>query len=145
MISKGSYCLCIGVEREVAVEVGALGGLVFPPGRYIYVGSAMNGLGARISRHLNTSRGVPGAVHWHVDYLLKEEEVRIEAVYTLASEDRTECSVAAAVSKRGRPVKGFGCSDCRCESHLFRVEDFGFLLELGLEPWLIDVFHSSSG
>lgn len=145
MSSKGTYCLCIIVERELAVEVGALGRLVFPPGRYIYVGSAMNGLEARISRHLNTSIGVPGAVHWHIDYLLKEKNVRIEAVYTIASEDRIECFVAAAVSKRGRMVRGFGCSDCRCESHLFRVDGFGFLLELGLEPWPVDSFQSFRG
>jgi Uri superfamily endonuclease len=133
MVLRGAYCLCIAVDREVAVEVGALGRLVFAPGRYIYVGSALNGLEARILRHLNTGRGALRAVHWHVDYLLKEPAVSVEAVYTCVSNERMECVIAAAISRRGRPVKGFGCSDCRCESHLFKVEDCGFLLELGLE------------
>ncbi|RLI07941.1 GIY-YIG nuclease family protein [Candidatus Bathyarchaeota archaeon] len=133
MVSRGAYCLCIAVEREVAVEVGALGRRVFAPGCYIYVGSAMNGLEARVRRHLNTSRGVFKAVHWHIDYLLKEAGVRVEAVYTRLSDERIECFIAAAVSRRGQPVKGFGCTDCRCESHLFQVEDCGFLTEFGLK------------
>jgi len=120
MAYKGSYCLCISVDREVAVEVGALGRIVFPSGRYIYVGSAMSGLESR---------------QWHIDYLLREPSVRIEAVYARASSERSECAIASAVSKRGRPVKGFGCSDCRCGSHLFGVDDCRFLSELGLELW----------
>lgn len=135
MVSKGSYCLCINVDREVAVEVGARGRIVFPSGRYIYVGSAMSGLESRVCRHLNTSRGDAGTIRWHIDYLLSEASVQIEAVYALASSERSECSIASAVSKRGRPVKGFGCSDCRCESHLFGVDDCCFLPELGLEQW----------
>jgi len=133
MVSRGAYCLCIAIGTEAAVEVGALGRIVFAPGRYIYVGSAMNGLEARIRRHLNTSRGAIRAVHWHIDYLLKEPGVSVEGVYTLTSDERMECSIAAAVSRRGQPVKGFGCSDCRCESHLFKVRGCGFLSNLGLK------------
>ena len=132
MVSVGAYCLCIAVEREVAVEVGALGRHFFTPGIYIYVGSAMNGLEARVQRHLNTSRGVLKAAHWHIDYLLKEDGVSVEAVYTRPSNERIECVIASAVSQKSQPIKGFGCSDCRCESHLFKVEDCGFLSELGM-------------
>jgi len=145
MVSRGAYCLCIAVEEKVTVEVGALGRHVFTPGRYIYVGSAMSGLEARIRRHLNTSRGSIGAVHWHIDYLLREPGVSIEAVYTRASDERIECAVAAAVSRRGSPFKGFGCSDCRCESHLFRVEDCGFLSDLGLRSRPASDFVQSGG
>jgi len=140
MVSRGSYCLCIVVENKVAVEVGALGEHVFSPGRYIYAGSAMNGLEARIRRHLKTSHGSPGAVHWHIDYLLREPDARVEAVYTCASEERMECAIAAAVSRRGSAVKRFGCSDCRCESHLFKVENWTFLSEIGLKPYPISDF-----
>ena len=133
MVLRGVYCLCIVVERMVAVEVGALGRHVFAPGRYIYVGSAMNGLEARVRRHMNTSLGAPKAVHWHIDYLLKEPEVRVEAVFTRSSKERIECAIAAVVSRRGQPIKDFGCSDCRCESHLFKVEGCTFLSELGLK------------
>ncbi|UCH57795.1 MAG: DUF123 domain-containing protein [Candidatus Bathyarchaeota archaeon] len=94
----------------------------FPRGHYVYVGSALNGLDARIRRHLDTSKGSYSAIHWHVDYLLKERAVNIEAVYIKLTEERMECALAESVSEKGIPVPGFGCSDCRCVSHLFRVE-----------------------
>jgi len=142
MVLRGAYCLCIVVERMIAVEVGALGRHMFAPGRYIYVGSAMNGLEARVRRHLKTSRGALRTTHWHIDYLLKEPEVRVEAVFTLDSDEPMECAIAAAISRKGQPVKGFGCSDCRCESHLFKVEGCAFLSELGLKPRPCDFFQS---
>lgn len=133
MVSKGSYCLCIRVDRRMEVEVGAIGINKFQPGCYIYVGSAMSGLEARIRRHLNTSMGLPTAVHWHIDYLLMEDCATVEAVYTLSSDKRMECSIASAISERGLPIKGFGSSDCHCDSHLFKVEANNLLSELGLE------------
>ncbi len=130
-MEKGAYCLCIRIKSQIQVRVGALGRLHFPEGHYIYVGSAMNGLESRLRRHLNTSRGSYRAIHWHIDYLLREEEVRIESVYVKESDVKTECDVADAVSKGGVPVKGFGCSDCSCFSHLFRVDGCEFLSGLG--------------
>jgi len=144
MASRGGYCLCIIVERELTVDVGALGRLSFDPGRYIYVGSAMNGLEARVRRHLNTSHGTPKAVHWHIDYLLREPEVRVEAVYTCASLERMECAIADAVSRKGQPFRGFGCSDCRCKSHLFKVDAWGFLSEVGLKPRPLSCFRRAN-
>jgi len=145
MVLRGVYCLCIVVERMVAVEVGALGRHVFAPGRYIYVGSAMNGLEARVRRHINTSRGISKAVQWHIDCLLREPEVRVEAVFTRFSEERMECAIAVAVSHRGQPIKEFGCSDCRCESHLFKVEGCTFLSEIGLNLRPPSDFFQSEG
>lgn len=35
---------------------------------------------------------------------------------------RMECRIAKAMTKAGgKAVAGFGCSDCRCRSHLFRL------------------------
>lgn len=132
MALRGAYCLCVYVKDEVDVEVGALGRLSFAPGLYIYVGSALNGLAARVTRHVNTSRGEHRAIHWHIDYLLKEPMVDVESVYTRLTDRKIECDLAGEVAQRGKPVKGFGCSDCRCVSHLFRVEDCDFLSYLGL-------------
>ena len=132
MASRGAYCLCVYVKDEVNVEVGALGRLSFAPGRYIYVGSALNGLTARVTRHVNTSRGVHKAIRWHIDYLLKEPEVHIESVYTRLADRKIECDLAGEVAKTGEPVKGFGCSDCGCVSHLYSVEGCEFLSDLGL-------------
>lgn len=128
----GSYCLCLDVGEETMAEVGALGTLVFSPGRYIYVGSALNGIEPRVRRHLRTNSGRPSSIHWHIDYLLRAPGIAVEAVYTQAADERTECDVASAISRRGDPIRGFGCSDCRCESHLFRVDSFDFLSEIGL-------------
>lgn len=127
------------------MEVGALGRHVFSPGLYIYVGSAMNGLEARVRRHLNTSRGALRAVHWHIDYLLREAGVSVETVYTRASEERIECSIAADISRMGQPIRGFGCSDCRCESHLFKAEGCGFLSDLGLKLRPVSDFVQTGG
>ncbi len=133
---KGAYCLCVYVEDEVDVKVGALGRLTFPTGRYIYVGSALNGLDARVNRHVRTSRGVYKALRWHIDYLLKDPGVDIESVYIKQTDRKIECDITSEVARRGEPVKGFGCSDCRCVSHLFLVEEFYFLSDLGMERWL---------
>lgn len=138
MVSRGAYCLCITVDEDIDIEVGALGMMVFPRGLYVYIGSALKGLEARILRHVETSRGVRNVTRWHIDYLLREPEVHIESVHLRVTDERVECTLAGEVFSRGEPVRGFGCSDCRCTSHLFGVRGFGFLSELGLEKWPLD-------
>jgi Uri superfamily endonuclease len=133
MVIRGTYCLCISVRRKLEVEVGALGSLTFDQGLYVYVGSALNGLEARVRRHIRTSGGEFNAIHWHIDYLLKEPDVEVERVFVLPSDLREECRVAGEVGEQGIPIKGFGCSDCRCESHLFRVDSCDMLSRLGLK------------
>lgn len=135
MSTKGAYFLCISIEEELEISVGALGRLYFLPGRYLYIGSAMNGLEARILRHIKTNLGINKVVHWHIDYLLKEPQVRIDYIYIKVTDEKIECALAAEVSERGLPIKGFGCSDCNCVSHLFRVEKFDFLSQLNMEVW----------
>lgn len=78
------------------------------------------------------SRSVYTAIHWHVDYLLSQPEAAVEQVYAMETTERLECSVADSVSRHGEPVKGFGCSDCGCESHLFRVGSWDFLKGLDM-------------
>ncbi len=133
MSPKGAYFLCISIEEELEISVGALGRLYFPPGRYLYIGSALNGLEARILRHINTDLGINKVVHWHIDYLLKEPQVRIDCIYFKVTDAKIECALAAEVSKRGVPMKRFGCSDCNCVSHLFRVKKCDFLSQLDME------------
>lgn len=133
MVLRGTYCLCISLRSALELEIGALGMIGFDQGLYVYVGSALNGLEARVRRHLRTSRGDFRAIHWHIDYLLREPEVEIGGVYVLLSDLRDECRIAGEILKLGTSVKGFGCSDCRCESHLFKVDSCHFLSKLGLE------------
>jgi Uri superfamily endonuclease len=133
MVLRGTYCLCISLRRELELEIGALGMIGFDQGLYVYVGSALNGLEARVRRHIRTSRGDYRAIHWHIDYLIRDPEVEICGVYVLPSDLREECCIAGEIEKLGTSVKGFGCSDCRCGSHLFRVDSCDVLSGLELE------------
>ncbi|HJJ42610.1 MAG TPA: DUF123 domain-containing protein, partial [Methanocorpusculum sp.] len=52
---------------------------------------------------------------WHIDYLMEKTDL-IEAVYAKTKE-RLECALAQTIG--GECIAGFGCSDCKCSSHLF--------------------------
>lgn len=119
---RGTYSLLVHVPYDLAASVGELGTLNFKAGYYTYIGSAMGGLGARVGRHLRAEK----RLHWHVDYLL----ARARAVDVVLARARTkrECAVAGELAKHLASVRGFGSSDCGCESHLFYSPDFHELL-----------------
>lgn len=142
MVIRGSYCLCISVKKGRNIKIGALDDIDFPAGRYIYVGSALNSLIPRLDRHLRTARGEGRVTHWHIDYLLREPGVEIEAIYATDWAVRMECEISEKVAEHGEPVPRFGCSDCRCSSHLYRVKNFGFIKETGLKK--VDLSKLSS-
>ncbi len=110
---KGSYIILTKLAEEQAIAIGSLQTLHFPRGYYAYVGSAMNGFKARISHHLRSNK----KLHWHIDYLL--EKASITGVILCETNDRAECTIAQALEHQFDSVPGFGCSDCRCRSHLF--------------------------
>ena len=116
---KGSYLLLMEVSKDSKIKVGSLDMVNFKKGFYVYVGSAMGGIEQRVSRHLRKDK----KIFWHIDYLLTNKNVRIEKVLYKESEDKEECKVAKKISKLGEPILGFGCSDCKCESHLFRIKN----------------------
>jgi len=97
--------------------VGALGKIEFRKGTYAYVGSAQNGIGKRVARHLKREK----RKFWHIDYLLTQETVRIEKVLYKRAPRQEECRTAGVLSKLGNPVRSFGSSDCSCSSHLFKI------------------------
>ena len=133
---KGTYCLCINIEEDISIKVGALGKIYFPRGSYIYVGSALNSLLPRLKRHLKNCRGEHDVTHWHIDYLLKDPNVSIETIYINDNGEKLECSLAAIIAERGEPTPRFGCSDCKCLSHLYRADSFGFLKKMGLKKYV---------
>ncbi len=121
---KGVYALTIKLDEDKSIRVGALGVIEFKKGFYVYTGSAMNNLERRIARHLSKEK----KLHWHVDYLLKEGEVFL--VKKLFTDERLECELSNQVRKRSSSsVKGFGCSDCSCKSHLHFFENLKLLGE----------------
>jgi Uri superfamily endonuclease len=125
---KGIYVLIVQLSQDVEIRVGALGTLHFAKGFYVYVGSAQNNLEKRIERHLQRQK----RRFWHVDYLLENPSSRIMTVLFKEAPKTSECAIAETIGKRGEAVVGFGCSDCHCKSHLFRVDDYDFLKELKL-------------
>lgn len=117
MNKKGIYCL-VFKNPGIHLAVGALGVLDFSPGWHIYVGSALGNAGLlRVRRHIKLSTERSRVPRWHIDYLLLSPDFHLESVYCGYTEDRLECTLANLLG--GECVKGFGCSDCRCISHLF--------------------------
>jgi Uri superfamily endonuclease len=117
--------LIIQVDKNIDVNVGALGKLTFEKGLYAYVGSAQANLEQRIKRHLAKEK----RLFWHIDYLLNDSAARIVKVLYKQADKAEECDLAKVIGERGEAVDGFGCSDCSCKSHLFRIEDYRFLQE----------------
>lgn len=119
-VNTGIYCLCIKLLQGHYIKVGCLGTFYFPPGFYIYVGSAQNGLERRIQRHVRRKK----KVRWHIDYLLQYGQV--VSAHTYGGEKDKECVVSHEIGNMEDavvPVKGFGSSDCFCASHLYFFQD----------------------
>jgi Uri superfamily endonuclease len=90
---------------------------------YAYVGSAQNSIELRVARHQRKEK----RLFWHIDYLLNDGSVKVEAVYVADGLKADECRIAREIVANGAvPALGFGCSDCCCKSHLFHVSSFGF-------------------
>ena len=117
--------LIIQVDENVDVNVGALGKLTFEKGLYAYVGSAQANLEQRIKRHLGKEK----RLFWHIDYLLNDSAARIVKVLYKQADKTEEFNLAKAIGEKGKPIESFGCSDCNCKSHLFRIENCSFLQE----------------
>lgn len=107
--------MLIRIARSVSVEVGRFGTHTFPSGWYLYTGSAVRNLEARVRRHLSAEK----TLRWHIDYLLAQPGVSIRAVQRFAE---AECWLNQQVDGE-IVVAGFGASDCRagCGSHLKRL------------------------
>jgi len=114
-VDKGTYILAMKLNKTSDIAIGKLGRVTFPAGHYLYFGSAMNGLHARISRHLRSDK----KLHWHIDYFL--QQATIVDIWYVESEERLECRLCLEATRLPGaivPVKGFGSSDCRCTAHL---------------------------
>ena len=135
--TTGIYTLLLFLSKQVTLTIGKLGKQRFPMGYYTYTGSAL-GKGAsslkhRIARHLRKEK----RRFWHIDYLLADENVSIEAVIVAETNENMECKTnqhIKTIMGAKVQVKGFGASDCRknCESHLLyfpEIENADFLVQ----------------
>lgn len=107
------------MKKDSKIKIGKkLGQIEFKKGYYIYVGSAMNSLKARINRHLSDEK----KLHWHADYLLKNKNTEIVEVIFNISSKKIECELSKKISEKTASITGFGCSDCECKSHLYYLK-----------------------
>jgi len=115
---RGAYLLVLRLARRRRIDVGRLGALQFDAGYYVYAGSAMRGLTARIARHMRLRK----RRRWHIDHLCAAADGVV--ALPIRSSRREECAIAAACAAVLAPgPAGFGCSDCDCPTHLFHAPD----------------------
>lgn len=118
---KGIYVLVIRLNSNMDLSIGKIGMIEFRAGYYYYVGSAL-GLGGfkRVVRHFNIASGENRTRKWHIDYLLPFSKV-ISAVL-IPTNMEIECEAARTIADFCASIPDFGCSDCRCATHLFFCE-----------------------
>ena len=122
-MDKGVYTL-VFKNRACQVTAGALGSIAFPQGWHVYCGSALGSGGlSRAARHISIAHGRAVRPHWHIDYLLTHPCFLLTAVLCAPTTQPLECTLARRLAASGRPVNGFGCSDCHCPSHLFFFQE----------------------
>lgn len=119
------YVLKIKKDRRTRINVGAIGELTFPEGWYGYVGSSRTEDFKRVNRHVELSEGEKNTRHWHIDYLLNEQDTEIVGYFR--SRSAKECDVACGIDLDR--IKNFGSSDCGCSSHLVYSEEMGELTD----------------
>lgn len=118
---KGTYCLIMLLPTKRRISVGALGTRVFPPGVYVYVGSALKGMESRVRRHKSSAK----KMKWHIDYFLEKADI-LSTVAIPCETKQVECEVVHTLlqSEGARTLMpSFGSSDCTCESHLLYFGD----------------------
>ena len=129
-MSSGAYVLCLELTESMFAEIGKLGTHYFEKGFYYYVGSAYNknqkySLEKRIIRHLKPAE--MKKMHWHVDYFLVIKHVLVHSIILIPSQSKEECEIAKIIKdSTEKEIVRFGCSDCRCSSHLFYSRKYIF-------------------
>jgi len=125
---KGIYTLLIFVSKNINIKIGSLGIIRFKKGIYAYVGSAQNNLEKRIRRHKLKNK----IKFWHIDYLLVNNFSKIKKVFYKKANKTEECRIAKKLNKNEIPIPNFGCSDCNCKSHLFKIKNLDSVLKLNM-------------
>lgn len=120
----GAYLLILNILKNLKLCIGTLGKHTLRRGVYLYVGSAKNGIGGRVRRHVRLSKQKRGGGKWHIDNLLRHSSVEFAGALSFPGAE--ECTISGVLASHGAieaPVAGFGSSDCRsgCRAHLYRL------------------------
>jgi len=121
---KGVYILILKLYDDTDIQIGKLGKLHFKKGFYAYIGSALGTGGfKRVKRHFNVATGRNTTRKWHIDYFLPKSKI-VNAIL-IPTESALECTLARGLRKLSgiSIVPGFGCTDCRCTTHLIYSEN----------------------
>ncbi len=117
---RGLYLLLLELKTEKKIATGALGERTYPAGWYVYVGSAQKNLTKRVEGNLRKRKNF----HWHIDYL--RDRADAAKALPIRTGEGGECQLAremgdlfGTAAPGNVHFKGFGCSDCHCETHLF--------------------------
>ncbi len=114
MGDSGIYFLLIRLKKSVELEIRRTRAK-FPSGFYIYTGSAQKNLNARIRRH----RAKNKKMHWHIDYLLEFADViDVKILRGAARKDEEHFAKRWIKIADFIPLKKFGASDSKAETHL---------------------------
>ncbi len=113
----GTYALILKSTESRNIRVGKTRELTIDPGYYLYIGSAFGpgGVRSRVERHCATKK----SKHWHIDYLCEVSTVL--GAWISYDQMRLEHGWAETLSALDglKSIPGFGCTDCKCASHLF--------------------------
>lgn len=114
----GSYVIILACSGNAVVPIGKSKTLDLKPGYYAYCGSAFGpgGINARVNRHLKVKK----KKHWHIDYL--RDKCTIKEVWVCYKKENLEHRWAEDFiiqKKSSTPLKKFGSTDCKCQTHLF--------------------------
>jgi Uri superfamily endonuclease len=117
--ARGTYALVLHARRIRKIRVGRFGEVQISPGYYVYVGSAFGsgGLRARLAHHCRRTQ----RPHWHIDYL--RAVLPLREIWFATGNKRQESLWARLLADQpgaGIPVPGFGASDRRGATHLYR-------------------------
>ena len=118
-----TYVLFIRNDNKLPLRVGRALFCVFPPGEYIYIGSAKKNLKKRVLRHFSSDK----KYHWHIDYFLAY--TKIEKVYIGKIEEKELVSYIFKTLNPEIPCPGFGASDSPCLTHLFLIKDEDLVID----------------
>ena len=132
---SGIFVVIAELPKAMDIQIGRRRRDHFENGFYGYVGSALNCLERRLSRHLGNRK----KLHWHIDYLLNVATVR-EIVYAKTSQ-KLECLISRTLFGKLVAKSDFGCSDCNCTSHLFYCQDLEYLDEAVLDSFKLLNFN----
>ena len=125
----GTYILTLRCDGTGTIRVGRLGSISLRPGYYLYIGSAFGpgGLRARIGHHGRKSV----RPHWHIDYLRRHTTLESVAYGCGARCEHEWAARIGAAPGAAMVLRGFGSSDCSCETHLFRFDEAPSLAGFG--------------